>query len=32
MWNGADLEIMQDLEVYKVPWLLEEVASCGLPL
>lgn len=30
MWNVADLEIMQNLEVYKIPWLLEEVACCDL--
>lgn len=30
MWNVADLEIMQNLEVYKILWLLEEMACCGL--
>lgn len=30
MRNVADPEIMQNLEVYKVPWLSEEVACCGL--
>lgn len=30
MRKVADIEIMQNLEVYKVPRLLEEVACCGL--
>lgn len=30
MRKVADTEIMQNLEVYSVPWLLEEVACCGL--